>query len=61
MTSLHSQHEAPTRAAIDRPRVVALHRPHSVSGVRVAGARLARLSDPPQGSWKRRVWSAVMP
>ncbi len=58
MTSLHSQHEAPTRAAIDRPRVVALHRPHSVSGVRVAGARLARLSDPPHIPWRPLVIGA---
>ncbi|MBL8760742.1 MAG: glycosyltransferase family 4 protein [Phycisphaerae bacterium] len=46
MTRLHTQPATMTSAAPDRPRVVALHRAHSVSGVRVAGARLARLADP---------------
>lgn len=46
MTQVQSQHGTHSDHAADRPRVVALHRPHSVSGVRVAGARLARLSDP---------------
>jgi glycosyltransferase involved in cell wall biosynthesis len=46
LTQVQGQHDTHTNPAADRPRVVALHRPHSVSGVRVAGARLARLSDP---------------
>ena len=58
MTTLQSQHDPLAKPTIERPRVVALHRPHSVSGVRVAGARLARLNDPPHIPWRPLVIGA---
>ncbi|MCC6230757.1 MAG: glycosyltransferase family 4 protein [Phycisphaerales bacterium] len=60
MTTLKSQHDHLTSGATRQPRVVALHRAHSVSGVRVAGARLARLSDPPHIPWRPLVIGAEL-
>lgn len=60
MTTLKSQHDHVNNAAAGHTRVVALHRAHSVSGVRVAGARLARLSDPPHIPWRPLVIGAEL-